>query len=385
MTTEPNKLRSGLMDLLLIAIFMVVLWLPLAKLMLASSSAGIAEGEKRKLTPLPPAPASWNSLWQYPDRFSAYYRDNFGFRSAFIRAHALVKHGLFHLSPSRCVLVGRQGWLYYADDYSLEDYRSLKPFTQPELARWKSVFEERQAWLAKRGIRFLIVLTCDKALIYPEFLPVGIKRRDGSFRIEELADYLTRNTNIPFVVLKSDLERTKRDGRIYHRTDSHWNDAGAYVGYREIISKLGQWFPQLRPRRLGDFTLREIESPGWDLAVMMGLEDIVHEQNCQLVPRVPQRFRVTEVDQPPRLDPKWNCGRIVTEVEDDRLPRAVILRDSFGSALVPFLAEHFRRCEFLWQYEFEAKHIRNPKPDVVILMMTSRRLQWYVPSNPELP
>lgn len=283
------------------------------------------------------------------------------------------------------MLVGRQGWLYYADDYSLEDYRSLKPFTQAELARWKNVFEERQAWLAKSGIRFLIVLTCDKALIYPEFLPVGIERRNGSFRIEELADYLARNTNIPFVVLKSDLERAKRDGRIYHRTDSHWNDAGAYVGYREIISKLGQWFPQLRLRPLGDFTLREIESPGWDLAVMMGLDDIVHEQDRQLVPRVPRRFRVTEVDQPPRLDPKWNCGRIVTEIDDERLPRAVILRDSFGSALVPFLAEHFRRCEFLWQYEFEAKHIRDPKPDVVILMMTSRRLQWYIPSNPTLP
>lgn len=385
MTTETNKLRSGLLDWLLIAGFMITLWLPLAKLLCSSSSVGIAESEKRKLTPLPVRPRSWNELWKYPDLFSAYYRDNFGFRSAFIRAHALVKYGLFHLSPSHHVLIGREGWLYYADDYSLEDYRSLKPFTQEELARWKSVFEERQAWLAKHGIRFLIVLSCDKALIYPEFLPAGIERRNVPFRIDELADYLAKNTSIPFVVLKADLEKARQEGRIFHRTDSHWNDLGAYVGYREIVRKLGQWFPQLQPRPTEAFTRREVESPGWDLAVMMGLNDIIHEQEIQLVPRAPQRFRVTDVDHPPRLDPKWNCGRIVTEIDDEHLPRAVVLRDSSGSALVPFLAEHFRRCEFLWQYEFETKHIRDPKPDVVILLMTSRRLQWYIPSNPPLP
>ncbi len=31
--------------------------------------------------------------------------------------------------------------------------------------------------------------------------------------------------------------------------------------------------------------------PGWDLAVMMGLDDRVHEQDRQLIPRAPRRFR----------------------------------------------------------------------------------------------
>ena len=33
--------------------------------------------------------------------------------------------------------------------------------------------------------------------------------------------------------------------QIFYRTDTHWNNRGAYVGYREIMNVLCRWFPQL--------------------------------------------------------------------------------------------------------------------------------------------
>ena len=73
------------------------------------------------------------------------------------------------------------------------------------------------------------------------------------------------------------------------------------------------------------------------------------------------------------------------EVADPALPKLVMFRDSFGSALVPLLAEHFQRSVFLWQYDFDPAVILQEKPDYVVWLMTSRRLQWFDPVNPPLP
>jgi hypothetical protein len=114
----------------------------------------------------------------------------------------------------------------------------------------------------------------------------------------------------------------------------------------------------------------------------MGLNDIIHEEDRQLVPRQPRRAHIVEQD---RAELGWDQGRIVLAVDDATLPRVVVLRDSFASAMVPLLAEHFRRSVFLWRYDFAADIIEQERPDVVIWLMTSRRLQWYVPFNPPLP
>jgi hypothetical protein len=277
------------------------------------------------------------------------------------------------ISPSDKVLAGRDGWFYYADDYSLEDYRSLQPFREEELAQWKRVLEERQDWLAQRGAKLLLVLSCDKYVIYPEYLPTAIHRAPRPYRMEELAEYLQKNSRVPVVSLKPALLAAKASDRLYHRTDTHWNDRGAFIGYREILTRIGQQPLAYDPV--------EKTTEGWDLARMMGLNDIIHEEDRQLQPRAPRHAKVVEIDRP---DPTWNVGRVALEVNNSALPRLVMFRDSFGSALVPFLAEHFRRSVFLWQYDFDPQVIEKEKPDWVILLITSRRMQWYRPENPPL-
>ena len=131
-----------------------------------------------------------------------------------------------------------------------------------------------------------------------------------------------------------------------------------------------------------DFTPVERITEGWDLARMMGLNTDIAEENRELAPNKPRRANVVEQDRPDLL---WNNGRVVLDVADPALPKLVMFRDSFGSALVPFLAEHFRRSVFLWQYDFDPAVILRERPDYVVWLMTSRRLQWFAPVNPPLP
>lgn len=359
-------------DRLLAVIFLAAVALP-GVVQLAGNATGASANEKRKLAALPGFPTRFTTLWKFPSAFASYYGDHFGLRSRLIRLHAVLTYRLFGVSPSDKVLVGQEGWLYYADDSSLEDYRSLAPLTTAEMERWQKVLEERQDWLAKRGAKQLIVFACDKHVIYPEFLPPGYNRTPGDYRVDQLAQYLQKNSRLSVVALRTPLEAGKAD-RLYHRTDTHWNDRGAFIGYREILAALNM--------SSREYASVEKITDGWDLARMMGLADIVHEEDRQLQPREARRARVVEQDRPDAL---WNNGRVALEVDDASLPRMVMFRDSFGSALVPFLAEHFRRSVFLWQYDFDPQVIEKEKPDVVIWLMTSRRLQWFVPINPTLP
>jgi hypothetical protein len=117
-----------------------------------------------------------------------------------------------------------------------------------------------------------------------------------------------------------------------------------------------------------------------DLAGMMGLTRVLTETDLTLVPRHPRRARVVE---PAGSAPTAEEGRLVTEVDDPSLPRAVIFRDSFVSRLVPFLSEHFSRAVYLWQNDFDAAAVEREHPDVVIQEIVGRHLYSFIPS-PEL-
>ena len=81
--------------------------------------------------------------------------------------------------------------------------------------------------------------------------------------------------------------------------------------------------------------------------------------------------RVTEPVPPPS---RYIDGRLVTETANSSRPRVVFYRDSFGSALVPFLAEHASRMVVLWEYDVTPATIRTERPAVVIQEWVGRRL-----------
>ena len=93
----------------------------------------------------------------------------------------------------------------------------------------------------------------------------------------------------------------KEGERVYHRTDTHWNALGAYVGYRNIANAVG-----IEPRPRSEFEEREVVTPGLDLAGMLALGRWMHEDNLMLIPRAPRLARVTE---PVWFDPGFNEGR----------------------------------------------------------------------------
>jgi alginate O-acetyltransferase complex protein AlgJ len=211
--------------------------------------------ELRRPARLPSLPDSWESLRELPDRVDAYLDDAFGFRAQLVTANSLL-HLAIGVSGSSRYVVGRDGWFFHrsADDV-LEQYRGTDTFKSDEVDRWIETMQGREAWLAQRGIDFLVVIAPIKQAIYPEFLPEWVNVV-GPTRYQQLR---ARADGLSFDVL--DLHEPLRtakqldEDRLYFKTDGHWNDLGAFVGYQEIARWIRARHPRVRVLDRADFSL----------------------------------------------------------------------------------------------------------------------------------
>ena len=286
---------------------------------------------------------------------------------------------MLHVSPSAAVVKGDHGWFFYGDDKSVEDYANVDPMTDQGLANWRAAILRARDWLRARNIAYVFTIAPDKHVIYADEMPPTLARVGDLSRADQLFTAL-QDTGLAVDVRAVEFDAKARE-RVYQQTDTHWNDRGALVAYQQIIDAVRARVPSTPPAwTRDDFTPVDRTIEGLDLAGMMGLTRVLREVDMTLVPKRPRRARVLE---PAGARPTDEEGRLVTEIDDPSLPRAVIFRDSFTSRLVPFLSEHFSRAVYLWQNDFDADVVTKEHPDVVIQEIAGRHLYNFIPS-PEL-
>ena len=373
----PTPRLHPLCAIALVATFVAALVTP-GVVMLAGVDHEMPAGENRDLAPRPARPDTWAALRAFPAAAAHYFEDHFGLRARLVRWQALLRLRLLGSSASPDVIVGTDGWLFYAGDGAAEDMASAVPFTLDELEAWRTTLEHTRDWMEAHGIAYLFVLAPDKHAVYPEHLPASIHRVGAETRTDALVDYLREHSTVPVLDLRGALLAAKATERIYHRTDTHWNDRGAFAASQAIWYRLAPRFGASVSGR-GAFADQAVTVPGFDLAGMLGVAGAVTESDLRLVPSVPLRARIVEPVHP---DARLMDARLVTEQPGRTLPRAVVFRDSFGSALVPFLSEHFSRAVYLWQYNVDPDVVLAERPQVVIQEWVGRRLSTMPPYDP---
>jgi hypothetical protein len=313
-------------------------------------------------------------LRSFPPAVDAWLQDHFGLRALLIHWNNLISFHCFHISPSGKVLVGRDGWLYYAGDPEGEDgdpitdYRGTQPLSDAHLDYLRWMIQDQAEWLHARGMTYLFVLVPSKPEMYPEFMPPGLTRVGPTPR-EQLLAWIEDKPDLPVLDLLPALQQARERKPVYMKTDSHWNDYGAYVGYREIINALSNQFTVLRACPESMFEMHTTVGPGRDLSHMIDLSEELREEMLRMRPMRPRRAQRRALSEEELAD-------IVSAVDDEQLPTAVVYRDSFANRLIPYLAEHFRQARYEWARKGTEMHgIEDCCPDVVLQIMNDRALR----------
>lgn len=370
-------MRRVLNQLLVFAFVATIATPPLANVLGADGADPTAEN--RTLAKLPALEPTWDSVTGFLPGLDAWFTDHFAFRETLVRWYGISRYFWLGVSPSATVANGARGWLFYIDDGGLENFTNQYPLDETALQNWRDTIARAKRWCNARNIAYAFTILPDKGQIYPEWFPQTVRRVNRLSRTDQI---VTAITDLGAAIdVRQALMDAKREVRVFQKTDTHWNQRGAYIGYRTIIDALRLQAPAIPPPKpLAEFTQQTRRIPGMDLAAMMGLSRVLGEEDLRLKPTAGHRYVVRE--------PKGNIveagePRIVTEIPGSDLPRAVVFRDSFTSAMAPYFSEHFSRVVYLWRNDFAVEEIEREQPDVVLQEMVARHIEWFIPS-PEL-
>jgi alginate O-acetyltransferase complex protein AlgJ len=336
--------------------------------------------ENRKPAEPPQLGLDYKALKKAPGQIEEFFNDRIAFRERLLRWHAAVRFEL-GASPTEKALIGRDGWLFL-NEPKAESLTGRPPAIEDQFQMWLESFRKRADWLARRGIAYVVVPAPDKHSIYPEFLPDGARITPSPSAADLLRERFKGEPYLEFVDLRPALKNTKAERPVYFRTDTHWNEDGAYAAYRAIVERLARRWPKLAPLDRAAFVERTASFTG-DLTRMMRLPHEQEEETISLQLRNP---RARRLDLPVPLDPRLHSPKHIPPqawgTGDRSLPRAVFFHDSFAERLLlPLLAEHFEVLVFAPSEVIDPKLIEQFEPDVVIQEMVERKFNWQRPLN----
>ncbi|NRB28505.1 MAG: hypothetical protein HRU37_12600, partial [Roseibacillus sp.] len=245
----------------------------------------VAALEFREPALLPEIPRNGEKLRAFPSEMDAFLEDHFGFRSQLLALNSRL-HVAIGVSSLTRLMLGKEGWLFHrTPDRVLDQYRGIDRFSPTELERWVRTMERRQRWLAKRGIRMLITIAPTKHAIYPEYVPdwANVVNREG--RYQQLVARLAMGSPLELVDLHAPLLEAKLEHRVYHRTDTHWNELGAHAAYATIVERVRESHPKVPLRSVDWFDLEWILEPFGGHARALNISEYMLEELPRLQPR----------------------------------------------------------------------------------------------------
>jgi len=315
-----------------------------------------------------------NELDKFPSEFDEYYTDNFVLRNQLLKLNGYIKYNWFNIPPNTDkAFIGLEGWMYAIKD-EMDHYMGKTIFTQDTLERFAEIIEYRKHFLDSLNCKYYLVIVPIKASIYPEYLPFSKRVSDQSTLSDQIVNELSEYPDINLIDLRGELINHKEEERLFHKTDNHWNEYGGYIAYRYIMERISHDFPELKPYDISKFKIDTIETEGKVLTNLMGIPGGVTEQEILCTPMFDKlAFKGEKNNYPvPNYFPYKNSYERVYETNNPNLPKLLVIQDSFGTTLMPFLSEHFSKSVFIfdaWQHELHKEIVLKEKPDIYIQLV----------------
>lgn len=364
-----NSKMNKAIQLALVIVFLTTIYLPNSAMFAGLETFIYSAASKTE----PTTPRiNWSRLDLAKDVILEFYNQNFGFRGILIQKKDELSRRFFKSVRQRNVLLGKQG-LYYFNPIDpkdpKKDYKTVF-FTETELKDIKEELEKEYGWFRDRSIPYFVVIGPDKEAIYPELYPYPTILTN--LRLDQLIDYLNKNSNVRLVDLRAKLIKEKRPDRLlYFVGDTHWNQIGSFFGYQEVMHRLQEVKPEVVVPNLADFDVldKDDKTITGDLVRIAKLVQDPYRTGVRLVPK-------------PNLLAKPKLKKVF--IYGDSFTRRAIGGEISGlSIFLPFSFEEVKVSEYTSEAE-ASKGSKNPldlqvieekKPDLVVRETTQRNLR----------
>ncbi|HEX5278296.1 MAG TPA: acyltransferase family protein [Fluviicoccus sp.] len=267
---------------------------------------------------------------------------------------------------------GRDNWLFLGNAHD-NTFAKLKLLVVPSAKQIKDttdMFARLSRVADKEGTQVALIVGPDKSSIYPEYLPAELVPspvRYSGFFIEALK-------NVPGLVVydpTEDLrEFKKKEGIIYWKTDTHWNDKGAFLAFAGFLKLLDLPPPQVsfvqgRPRS-GD--LIELSGlSGFPLSALDNWDVVWKEEPAWSEEEIPGERKTT-----------FGLSSVVTNRKPLSEKYVWVIGDSFTAGLRQYFNAAFKEIRYVGHWNSKLADLpaefskADRKPDLIVIVRVER-------------
>jgi len=359
-----------------IAVFIIVIFIPLLALLFETPKDS-SDIEQR--------PLKHDITFQLQDPrlllndFETFFSDQLAYRDVLVRGNGLISVRLFQESPVSQVVIGKNGWLFYAP--GLDDFRGLRKFSDTQLEQWRIALETKRDWLASYGVDYLFVVAPDKQTIYPEYVPDKYTRVTKDNLLDQLINYLSKTSDIKILDLRPALLAQKSSQLLYYPDDTHWNDLGAYIAYSAVLEHLQNTFPSLQALPQSSFATG-VYAASRDLERIMGFDGHFNGEQAPLLRPKNPCASWEDIGAFKQLPYVYDASR--STCAGGKI-NAVFIHDSFFLAPKPMFAESFHQAAFVFSFFYPnivMQLVESLRPNVLIEELVQRNLDPTLAPSP---
>ncbi|WP_192562330.1 alginate O-acetyltransferase AlgX-related protein [Pseudomonas gozinkensis] len=289
------------------------------------------------------------------------------------------------------VVIGKEGWLFLGDEYADKISVKRAGVDQKEMQIIENVaksVESWDQWLSSKGVAaFRIVIGPDKDSVYPEYLPDWSSRthtRPTEVLMRHARGHIYVDPTKALVQAKQQFTHP-----LYYQTDTHWNNVGAWIAFDELRKSLANTRTQLIwPQAWEPLTLTTHKRAGGDLAQFLRIQESLSDN--EVVLNFPDKYAL------PVEHHDFNSGEMTFSGQNIgiaspaspllvRSPRALNpkkvlwLRDSFGSAMTPFMTATFTETLHVYYLPLKPEAlvalVERFQPDYVFITSVERDIR----------
>ena len=284
------------------------------------------------------------------------------------------------------VIAGKDNLFFLSDMYGsvVSKTKGTFQYTNKEIDSWTTNLKKLQNWYEKQGIQFIVIVAPNKHTVYNDKLPDSILYKEGGTITDDIVKS-SLEKNIHILNLKKVLREKKQDKQLYLKTDTHWNNYGALIGYLNTMKYLNTTYR--KDYKIPEYTMKEITSNGGgDLTNLLRINHFLsnnHEKDYSFTFNQKTKVcygKITKKNTLNKCTPgiKKSFNQYAINENAVNKEKLLYLCDSFGIANSQVYNKTFNT---VWRFhlgyanggmlvDFIEKH----KPDIVIYQVVERDL-----------
>ncbi len=182
--------------------------------------------------------------------FESWISDRFGMRDILLDMYARFQNYMssYYYTNRNAYWDKKTNWMFAKNRLNPE------PLTQQQIDEISAALNGFNAFCKDNNIKLYVLISPRSENVYVQYTYLG---KDYLDSYGDLIEKIRQNTKLPIIYPFNELIEASKKDYVFFKTDHHWTDFGAYIGYKTLIKEIKKDFPEIKEVDINDFNISQ--------------------------------------------------------------------------------------------------------------------------------